>query len=482
LNKKRIALTLFLALLSEVANKLVPLITLHFVASRLGTGAFGLAQFSLWLIDWGIFFTIYGFAQVAPIMLRNAKNQTEFKEVVGSVMVTRLILAFIATAGLILAVGSNSEFGSYKFAVLSSLFILFTTAIDASWILLARQKMGLWSLLSILAKLSSLTAILFFIKSSENATMYVVITNMANGLMSVISFFIAMNLIGIAKPRASQILSALRLATPFAVSMLLLMTVERFDLYLVEKNLGENSTGIYAAASKLVGSLTPIFVTITTIFYSEMMAHHDNDSIQRHVKASIFWTVSALAPVIIGIWFVDTAALQLIFGPEYVSGNHVLSILVGGSSFYAIITIFGFQLLALKGLWRPLVLALGVGAFSGISLGLVAIERFGMVGVAWSTIIARVVAGAIITSVAVKVWSLNFKSLLGAAARAVSPAFIMGAALLLGRYWNVIREDLLTTLVSGGVLFLLSFSAINASEMRSVLTKAVQALKRRAST
>jgi hypothetical protein len=105
-----------------------------------------------------------------------------------------------------------------------------------------------------------------------------------------------------------------------------------------------------------------------------------------------------------------------------------------------------------------------------------------MAGVAWSTIIARVVAGAIITSVAVKVWSLNFKSLLGAAARAVSPAFIMGAALLLGRYWNVIREDLLTTLVSGGILFLLSFSAINASEMRSVFTKAFQALKRRAST
>jgi PST family polysaccharide transporter len=471
LNKKRIALTLFSALISEITNKIVPLITLHFVASKLGTSAFGVSQFAMWLLDWGIFATVYGFTQVGPIMLSKAKTTEDQRNVHGSVVFSRLLLAVISTFILFLAVQEPSNYAPYKWAVLSSITILFTSAIDASWILMARQKMTFWSLLSIFAKLGSLIAILQFIQSPDDAVKFVVITSLANSFISVSSFLIALRLIGISMPSHQQIRSALKLSTPFAVSTLFMMLLDRYDWFIVERYLGPSDTGIYSAAAKLVASITPITVTITTIFYSEMMAHQDRDSIERHLKASIFWAVSALAPVVVGVWFVDGDILALIFGPQFATGARTLSLLISASAFYGVITIFGFQLLTLKGLWKPLVYALGLGAAAGVSLSLSFINQFGMMAVASSAIVGKFVCAMIVAHVAMKIWRLNGTSLLLQTIKAAVPAAIMGVSLygfLLGK---LIPAQLAPILSVAAVIYGCAFTALNFREMIDIYLK-----------
>lgn len=471
MNKKRIALTLFMALLSEVANKLVPLVTLHFVATRLGTAAFGTAQFALWLIDWGIFFTVYGFAQVAPIMLRNASTPKDLKLVHGSVSLARFLLSCAATIVLLVLVNQYQDFLHYKAAVVSSLFILFTSAIDSAWVLLARQKMALWSILSIVAKLTSLVATLIFIESPDHGVRFVVITNLANGFMSLASFAIALKIIGISCPDSRDVLSALKIASPFAVSSLLMTSMERFDLYLVEQNFDASAVGIYSAASKLVASLTPIIFTITTVFYSEMMAHSDLSAIHRHVKASVFWTISAVAPMIIGIWFVDRELIRFVFGPDYMTGEHILSILVSGSGFYAIITIFGLQLLTLKGEWRPLVKGLIIGTMVGVIFGVSAIDKFGLSGVALGGFLARLTAASIIIWIAFKMWSLNILQFATTFIRALAPALAMGLSLFSARYMGFLTGQLIPTVLFGAAIYATVFSLLNLSELKIILNK-----------
>jgi O-antigen/teichoic acid export membrane protein len=471
LNKKRIALTLSLAFLSELANKVIPLVTLHFVAVRLGTAEFGVAQFSFWLLDWGIFATVFGFSQVGPIMLGQAQTTEEQKSVNGSIVIARLILATIASAILWNLVEQASVYSPYKWAVLSSISIVFTSALDAAWVLMARQKMFLLSILSIIAKFGSLAAILKFIHSPDDTVKFVVITNLANSFISLSSFVIALNLIGIQFPSIDKVRDAFKKATPFAVSTLLMMLMERYDLFLVERNLGSIQTGIYSAASKLVASFSPVIWMVTAVFYSEMIGKPDRDSIVRHLSAAIFWSCAVIGPTIVGIWFFDTTILKFIFGDGFVAGAHALSILVLSTFFYGMITIFGLQLLALKGTWKPLIYGLGVGSAVGIISGSYLVTYSGMNGAAWSSLCAKLTCALLLTHMAMKVWSLNGMVLLKKTLKSLLPAAIMGITLYSLVVVHVFTEPTLFFMLIGIAAYAIAFTALNFTEIAEITGK-----------
>ena len=337
-----------MAFLSEIANKVVPLVNLHLVAQRLGVEAFGLSQYALWLLEWGIILTTFGFPQLAPVMLRNAATVDEQRRVNGSVIVSRLILAALSMLALVLTIQGQKQLEPYKVAVLSSSFILLASALDSTWILAAKQKLALLSVISIFAKLLSVVAVFTLIHAPGDAVAFVVITSLINAIIAVASFLVAIRLVGFQIPSWSQVMGCLVAAAPFAVAYLLLSGVDRFDLYLVENYFGAAATGLYAAASKLIGSITPIIAAVSAVFYSEMLALSDSDSVERLVNASLFWIISILAPVTFLLGLFDKAVLSFVFGSNFTDAAIVLSILGIGTFFFAAMFVFGFQLLAIK--------------------------------------------------------------------------------------------------------------------------------------
>ncbi len=468
MNKKRIATTLFMAFLSEIANKIVPLVTLHMVAMRLGTVAFGSAQFALWLIDWGVIFTTFGFMQVAPIMLRDASSDEMRSRVATNVIVSRIGLALVAAIAIVVCVRDGSPYGIYRDTVYACGFILLSTALDSIWILLARQRMAIVSAVSIFVKLASVAAISWMVEGPEDSLKFVVITCAVNSLISVTSFLIAAKDIGFCKPSLLGAWNAVRLAFPYALAVLMIVVLEKFDLYLIERKLGLTATGIYSAASKLVTSLTPIIASITTVFYSEMIAHRDRESIYRHLRASLFWVTSICAPIAVGIWMIDHEILRIIFGAEFTGGAHILSLLTLGAIAYSIILIFGFQLLALQRQWLPLLLGLSLGSICGFTSAILLLPYYGDEGVALSSVIGKWCAAVMILISAKKAWSLSFGSLLTAMARPSIPALAMGAIVSLLIHYNVLPRQGLAVAATSVTIYSLFFSLANAQEARAL--------------
>ncbi len=477
MNKKRIAITLFMAFLSEIANKIVPLITLHLVAARLGATAFGVAQFSLWLIDWGVIFTMFGFMQVAPVMLRDATSAVSRSTVAGAVVVSRIMLAATAALALGFMVRDSSGYSQYKTAVYASSFILLSTALDSTWILLARQKMAVLSAASITAKLCSILAVAMLVKNPDDSVTFVVITNAVNAFISMASFLVAAKDIGFAKPSLRNSLHTLHIALPYAVAVTLIVILERFDLYLVERNLGLAATGVYAAASKLVTSLTPIIASVTSVFYSEMIAHNDIETIYRHLRASLFWVISIFAPIAVGIWMIDTEILRIVFGEEFTGGAHVLSILTFGAIAYAIILIFGFQLLALRKQWRPLVTGLFAGSIAGYLCALVFLVSHGSQGIAFAAVIGKWIAAVVIFFAAIRHWELPIKAIALEMARPLIPSIAMGLVIAPMAHWGLLPKNGLAVTTVSALVYCVLFSVANAKEAQLIWAKAIKKFK-----
>jgi|694.fasta_scaffold52309_4 O-antigen/teichoic acid export membrane protein len=463
-----------MAFLSEIANKVVPLINLHLVANRLGVEAFGLSQYALWLLEWGIILTTFGFPQVAPVMLRNASSPEDQRHVNGSVVIARLMLAALSILLLVIAIESKHQLLPYKEAVLYSSFILIASALESTWILAAKQKLAVLSLISIIAKLLSVVALFKLIHAPEDAVTFVVITCLINSIIAVASFLVAVGLVGFSLPQWKNVKRALLTAAPFALAFILFWGVDRFDLYLVEQYFGASATGLYAAASKLIGSITPIIAAVSAVFYSEMLAQAESESVEKLVKASLFWIISILAPVIFFLRFFDKAVLSFIFGPNFTDAASVLLILGVGTIFFAAIFIFGFQLLAIKQKWRPLVAALIFGSMVGASLGYFAVVTENLSAVAVAAVAAKAAAGAGITWVAVQTWNLRIRALVPGVLRSLLPTAIL--AVLIGVYaqFGVTFMSPLTELSILLVFYGLIFCGLNLAEVRLVINYATR--------
>lgn len=482
MNKTRIAVTLFMAFLGEIANKVVPLVNLHLIAGRLGVDAFGSAQYALWILEWGIVFTTFGFPQVAPVLMREARTREKESRVNGSVVCAKLFLAVFATIVLILMMMGSESLGPYRLAVFTSLFIMLTSALDSSWILAAKQKLAVLSLISIIAKLLSVVAVFSLIQSPDDATLFVIITNAVNALIALASFVVAVKLVGISMPKLEDVKAALSAATPFAIAILMFLIVDRFDLFLVEKNLGSTATGLYSSASKLIGSITPITAAISGVFYSEMLALSDSKSIERLINASLFWIISVIAPLIAFlIWFNDEL-LTLIFGLSYLGASEVLTYLGLGAFFFAMIVVFGFQLLALKRQWLPLVLGLAAGAISGLVIGFTFLsDGGGLLGVAAASLIAKGLTALIVIVSATMTWRLNTGGLAKALLRPLLPIFGTVLVLLSTMWLPGVSSNPPLNLVIMLVSYVVFFTALNLAEARWALGRVYERFVKKSS-
>lgn len=454
------------ALASETVNKVAPLLTMHFAASRLGAAGFGVSQFALWLLEWGIILVAFGYPQAIPVALRRAESLQEKKELAGALVLNRLAQAACAILAIWVLVQSNPDYGVYWPAVASSLFILLLSAFDMSGVLIAVQRVGTYSMMMIASKLASLLAVWMLIQSTSDASLYVLITNGANGLICVGSFLLAWNFLGLSMPSLSQMRKMFRLSVPFAISVFALVLVERFDLYLVERSMGPVGAGWYSGPMKLMQSIIPLIASVSTVFYSEMVGIHDAESMKKHLRFSLLSVMLFIMPVIVGTWFTGAGILNLIFGAGFESQGQTLSILVLNALAHAVILVIGFQTLGLRHRMRPVYSALFIGLLAGVIIGPTLVKNFGYVGAAGASVISRWIPAGIILLTARNVGVVGFREFSGPILQAGLPALAMGVVLALAEQAGA--RSLATLLGLGAISYFVFFMAINRSDAKKI--------------
>lgn len=454
------------ALASETVNKVAPLLTMHFAASRLGAAGFGVSQFALWLLEWGIILVAFGYPQAIPVALRRAESLQEKKELAGALVLNRLAQAACAILAIWVLVQSNPDYGVYWPAVASSLFILLLSAFDMSGVLIAVQRVGTYSMMMIASKLASLLAVWMLIQSTSDASLYVLITNGANGLICVGSFLLAWNFLGLSMPSLSQMRKMFRLSVPFAISVFALVLVERFDLYLIERSMGPVGAGWYSGPMKLMQSIIPLIASVSTVFYSEMVGIHDASSMKKHLRFSLLSVMLFIMPVIVGTWFTGAGILNLIFGAGFESQGQTLSILVLNALAHAVILVIGFQTLGLRHRMRPVYSALFIGLLAGVIIGPTLVKNFGYVGAAGASVISRWIPAGIILLTARNVGVVGFREFSGPILQAGLPALAMGVVLALAEQAGA--RSLPTLLGLGAISYFVFFMAINRSDAKKI--------------
>ena len=447
MQRNRIALGLAAGILNEAANKLIPLATLHFAATRLGVKPFGYSQFSQWLTDLAIMMVGLGFSHWAPIAWRDADEKSR-PQIFGTIVVTRVVLAALACSLLYAAVQSDLGWSEYRWIVLPSLFVVITSAFDSYWAVISLRALPLFSGISIAAKLLSLVAILILVKGPDNALEYTLSLQAANAIISMASFFYVLKVIGWSWPTGPRILKACKDSFPYMISVFLIIALERVDMAMVEAALGAEGAGAYGGPMKIAVSLTPIAGMVVMVFFSEMLSIFDDESMLRHLRAGLRVAMLILAPLVAGIWFVDHEVTLFILGPEFSKFTRVLPILCTGIMAQMFILVFGNQVLALRGKVNLFNWSLAVGVLSIVGLSVLLSPKFGLEGFAAASAGGRWIAATIAAFFSFMIMSGGRRRVVFEVAKSMVPVGLMTAALLLmpNFTWYL-------TILAGGVVY-----------------------------
>lgn len=252
IHKKRLTITLAASLSVEALSKIVPLLTLYFAQKRLGVTAFGFAQFGIAVIEMAIPFITFGYNNYGSVLLGQMQGQPQaIKALIGRIVCAKLLHFFLVSSALLAFVFYSPAYHEYFQLILALSFMLFLSATELLWLSIGVQKYAYVSLYSAIGKILSLVLIIFYVHSSADAILFAALVFLANAVVNLGTMGYGLMHFGMAMPQWRDIKDLFKASREFAAIAVLMIFLDRIDMFVVEYLFGDHELGFYAAASRL---------------------------------------------------------------------------------------------------------------------------------------------------------------------------------------------------------------------------------------
>jgi O-antigen/teichoic acid export membrane protein len=170
-------------------------------------------------------------------------------------------------------------------------------------------------------------------------------------------------------------------SVPIGAAELLNTILQRADVILLTTFVGPKVTAIYAAAefiSRIIGNARYIFDAVAAPVFAEAMHLGQADRLRDNLRLMSRWVVTAAAPIAVTVMALRHDLLSL-YGPTFQAGSVAIVVLSASHLVNASLGLTGYVVLV-AGRSRLIVLYNLIAAGLNVTLNLILIPRFGMVG------------------------------------------------------------------------------------------------------
>ena len=154
----------------QASNIVITLISMPLLIQSIGVDGFGLVNLSLSVIILANILVGFGYNLSGPREVALHQNDKEtLSHIVSNVVFSKVLMALLATIGLIVAVFGLNMFKEYQWILLFSVLLLFSEATLPLWFFQGMEKMKLISIANVFSKLLYLMGIVLFIHAPDSA-------------------------------------------------------------------------------------------------------------------------------------------------------------------------------------------------------------------------------------------------------------------------------------------------------------------------
>ncbi|ALJ00982.1 flippase [Rufibacter tibetensis] len=408
-NQSKLFKNFFSLSLLQVANNVLPIISIPIIVRIIGPDKFGVINFASVVVSYFVLLTNYGFDLTATRAVALDKDNLEARSVIfNNVLFAKILLFLVSTALFWALLSFMPQLASEKKVAIYSFIIVFSFVLTPNWLYQGMQELHNIAIFNFVTKLLFTILVLFVVREREDYVWQPFFIGVAHILVGIGAFWWAVKRYKI-KLYAVPLKKVLRHLWNEKVIFFSFVSINVYTyastlvLGLVQSS---EAVAFFSASWRLV----IIMHTIVTIplgmslfpYIGESFGISREKGIER-IKMTAPFIVYLTALMGAGVWLLAPYIVTIFYGEEFRPSITVLRILCFIPMVMGLSNLMGVQAMVNLKMDKPYTLIIAAGGVIGLGLNFWLAQSYSYIGAAWAWLLTE-------TSIALLMWVYLYRS------------------------------------------------------------------------
>jgi PST family polysaccharide transporter len=387
---KRFAVNVASLFSVQVANFLLPLLTVPYVVRIIGPERLGLLNFSLAYVTYFSLIINYGFDLAAVRSIAaNRYDRVATSRIFSEVMAGKVILWGLSTVIFACVTFGSPTFREHWLLHVCTYITCISTVLSPFWVYQAMEDLGRVAMFNLLVKLMFTGAVFLVIHQPDDYVWQNLVLSISQVLINGIALGVAAKRFGIRFfwPSVVQLVARFKADATLFFSNVMITLYASSTVFFLGILSTAYAVGLYSAGTRLEG-VALSFVTMAlnqALFPIVANAFGQSRESGLQMVRSVFWPLlGGLGLVSVGLWIIAPWFIPFFFGAKFVEAIAVLRVVallplvIGMSNLLGIHTMLNLRM------DRPFFVISAIGSVIGLGLNIFLIREYGHLGAAWA--------------------------------------------------------------------------------------------------
>jgi O-antigen/teichoic acid export membrane protein len=402
-----------------------------------------------------------------------SKSEANINSTVGNIALLRIIAFFISYI-MLFSFGFLNK-GNTVFNNLLLLYgiTLLPSSLNLEWVFSGLQEMQHNAIYNLIKNILPCILIFIFFKQKEQIYLIPIFTSIglfAALIYQLYIYYINKSFKFLIKPKLENSLRYIKYGLPFMISGILAMINCNVDRIVIRFTRSAWEAGVYSAGYNIIMFLTNIVTLIFIPFFPLLIKFYHTKELDKLKKVidNIVRIIALVAfPIFVGGALLSKEIILLLFGKKYIEGYVSFSILMIYILILFIREIYGYCLNAWD-LEKRYLKIVFISSMVNLVLNLIFTRYYGMNIAAIITVLSEIINLLLMRRFANNVLKIQ---VLKQFENTLIPTIIMGAAILLIKYFNI---NVLVNIFAAIIIYfatVIKFKYISIDELKMLISK-----------
>lgn len=382
--------------LLQVANNLLPIISIPIIVRIIGPDKFGVINFATVVMSYFILLTNYGFDLTATRAIAIKKNDLAARsEIFNTVLYAKLFLFLISLITFCFLLYTMPQLYLEKKVAIYSFLIVFSFVLTPTWLYQGMQQLYNIAIFNFITKLLFTIAVLFVIREKQDYVWQPFMISVAHILVGICAFFWAVkkysiNIFYVPFKKVLHHLWEERTIFFSFVSINVYLNASQLILGLVQTT---TDVAYFSASFRMVN----IMHTIVTIplgmslfpFIGESFGRSKEEGLER-VQMTAPFIVYLTVIMGIGVWLMAPYIILIFYGEAFRPSISILRILCFLPVALGVSNLMGVQTMVNLRLDKPYSRIIIIGSVFGVVINLWLAKAYSYIGGAWALLFTEI--------------------------------------------------------------------------------------------
>jgi O-antigen/teichoic acid export membrane protein len=374
----------------QIANFVMPLISVPIISRIIGPAKFGAINYVGAIIIYFNIFISYGFNLTATRRVTKDPDNEAYRSVVFSeVFFCQLLLFFVSVLTYVVLVYTVPELATDKRMAIYAFLFCISSVLTQNWVFQAMQNLSKVTIVNLLGKVIFLVGVLSLIRKQEDYYLQPLILSVTQILVSLLSFYWAVTNynIKLVRVKLARCLSILWNEKSGFLSIIFTTFYTTANIVVLGFCQSKEQVGFFTSGQRLIS----VAQMVLTLPLAQVFFPIIGRAFNKSRNEGLLTTQKLLPIVLLGS---GSPIFDIFYGEAFRPAVPVFKILAFVPVLSTISNVFGVQIMLNLKMDKIYMTVIGIGSVLSVSLNLIIAPRWGFIGCAYNWLFSELIIAA----------------------------------------------------------------------------------------